>query len=747
MPLRGNDERGTRRDDVGKLRAHPKTPESQAVIPANAGIHPLDLDSRVRGNDNSMLLEATLTRFNNCCFSVLVFLSLLLLTFQSLRAQEEEKPTPIETEHFGGYIQGGLNLHSATFQSLPDCPTCGSQFNSGTGLGFGIGGFYDLLWSNPISFELRLGYRSLGGLLKADSGTTVIVNGNITPATFEHTLDASIGMLALTPLVRYSPIDNFVLDAGPVAGYVLSNTFHQQEVMLQPAGSTFENGSRIRNDSSGTTPNFSKLYLGLTLGAQYRVPLNAGGTLFALPEAFYTLCLSNLSSSVNWKASSIMGGVSIEYRLFKEPPPSPPPPPPPVKTPPPPPPPPPVVVEISAPKVPALNVSLNLVRIDSLGQEQPLKRVVIEDYIRTQYRPLLNYLFFDKGSSALAARYHKITPQESDTFSYAKLNDYETLPLYYDMLNILGRRMLDYKKGRLTITGCNDNQSEEGDKALSGARAETVFNYLRAVWKIEPSRMKVDVRNLPEKPSSVSDSDGATENRRVEISSNLWQVMEPVFTTDTAHIPKPSIVRFMPRGVAESGFRQWEVSATGNTNKLKDFAGKDSLPAHLDWDLEKEHESVLLHLDTVHNLLQAADLTGRPAESGDVPLQFKHYTLAEKHAEGSIDTIISRYSLILFDFDRGELSDANRRIANFVKARITGESKVAILGYTDRMGTDEYNQQLSELRARSTKRIIGIEEGEVRGLGRSVLLYDNSLPEGRFYSRTVTVIVTTPTKR
>ena len=90
------------------------------------------------------------------------------------------------------------------------------------------------------------------------------------------------------------------------------------------------------------------------------------------------------------------------------------------------------------------------------------------------------------------------------------------------------------------------------------------------------------------------------------------------------------------------------------------------------------------------------------------------------------------------------LSEANRRIADFVKARISKESKVSILGYTDRIGSDDYNRQLSELRVRRTQQYLGIDKAEVHGLGRSALLYDNSLPEGRFYSRTVTVIVTTP---
>jgi len=316
------------------------------------------------------------------------------------------------------------------------------------------------------------------------------------------------------------------------------------------------------------------------------------------------------------------------------------------------------------------------------------------------------------------------------------------------MLNIIGKRMTTYPNARLTITGCNDDLGiEKNNHELSKARAETVYDYLKETWKIAPSRLKIELRNLPEKPSTVTDSDGAQENRRVEISSNTWQIMEPVFTTDTAHVPKPSVVRFIPKATVEATITHWQVSSSEPLRKLKDFSGKDSLPIRLDWELEKEREATLAKLDTVTASFSVSDNTGQTVESPSILLPVRHYTLADKHREGSIDTIISRYSLIFFDFDRSELSDANRRIANFVKERISEEAKVSIFGYTDRIGTDEYNRQLSEQRAFSTQKYIGLSRAEVKGLGRRYLLYENSLPEGRFYSRTVTVIVSTPMKR
>ena len=373
---------------------------------------------------------------------------------------------------------------------------------------------------------------------------------------------------------------------------------------------------------------------------------------------------------------------------------------------------------------------------------------MIEEYIRTQNRPLLNYVFFDEGSSVLPERYHVLSRDETKTFRVEQLNEYETLPLYYEMLNIVGLRMQEYPNAKLTIVGCNDDGGKErGNKGLSTARAETVYNYLKNVWAISPSRMKLESRGLPTKPSSVSDTDGAQENRRVELYANQWEITQPVFTTDTALVPKPSIIRFIPTSQAENGIRRWEVTTSEGKKKLKDFSGKDSLSERLDWELEKEKKHILKKLDMVRATLSVIDQTGRMAESHPIILPVRHYTLADKHREGSVDTIVSRYSLILFDFGRSELGDDNKRIAAFVKARILPESRVNINGYTDRIGTDEYNRELSEQRALSTQKYMSLNQSEVKGIGRSVLLYDNTLPEGRFYSRTVMIVVSTPTKQ
>ncbi|MEP7220313.1 MAG: OmpA family protein, partial [Bacteroidota bacterium] len=127
--------------------------------------------------------------------------------------------------------------------------------------------------------------------------------------------------------------------------------------------------------------------------------------------------------------------------------------------------------------------------------------------------------------------------------------------------------------------------------------------------------------------------------------------------------------------------------------------------------------------------------------NGTLPVE--QVTVRKKRVERIADKQIDRYSLIIFDFDKGDLNETNRKIAQFIKARIRPTAAVTIEGSTDRIGEAEYNKRLSEERARSTARALGVAGGTVRGIGESGL-YDNDLPEGRFYCRTVSIVVETP---
>lgn len=80
---------------------------------------------------------------------------------------------------------------------------------------------------------------------------------------------------------------------------------------------------------------------------------------------------------------------------------------------------------------------------------------------------------------------------------------------------------------------------------------------------------------------------------------------------------------------------------------------------------------------------------------------------------------------VLFDFDKDTLRDEGK---NILDAEVTGKMKahpevelVLITGHTDRIGTDKYNQRLSERRANQVKKYLmsqGIEESRLHAVGK-----------------------------
>ena len=100
-----------------------------------------------------------------------------------------------------------------------------------------------------------------------------------------------------------------------------------------------------------------------------------------------------------------------------------------------------------------------------------------------------------------------------------------------------------------------------------------------------------------------------------------------------------------------------------------------------------------------------------------------------------------------FAFDRADLSAEAKQILDreiVVELKADPTLSVLVEGHTDNVGSDDYNQRLSEQRAGSVKTYLvgqGIDAGRVdtRGYGESRPVADNSTPAGRTSNRRVEV--------
>jgi len=84
---------------------------------------------------------------------------------------------------------------------------------------------------------------------------------------------------------------------------------------------------------------------------------------------------------------------------------------------------------------------------------------------------------------------------------------------------------------------------------------------------------------------------------------------------------------------------------------------------------------------------------------------------------------ISLSSDVLFEFNKADLRPAGQQKLDEIADRLKGANvqQIAAIGHADRIGSEDYNQQLSEKRAEAVKQYLsqkGVEQNKVRSEGR-----------------------------
>ena len=707
--------------------------------------------------DNGTTTETSETTMRISTQSFLKTALTLMLVFSAATAalaqDGQERMTPEERAaaqamqpRVGLFGNLGLNFHTGSFAGIPEAPTCLAfdEGNFGGDMGIGLGG--GLLYEHPLSssffVELRTGLYTTGAALTTDAYLAPVFDpsgeNDTASAISRHRLDVALNLLAAELTAGWRPIGDLPLTfrLGLNGGTFIGTEYTQEEELLEPSSVTFiapdNSRTRVRNSTTaglGDTP----LQLGAALGVDYELPMNSEKTLLLVPEVRYSLPLSNVREDLDWKVHRVNLGAAIKY-VFPLPKPSAPlPPTMEPRTPP------------APPAQPVLAASLELQGVDRNGdvQEEVLK-ITVEEFINTQTHALLNYIFFDEGSSTIPIRYSQYGGNAAAQFSDEMLRDKTTLAVYHQMLNIIGSRMQADPSATITLTGTNMNEGiEKGNKELSRARAESIKSYLTENWEIPASRIAVRSRNLPALPSNVDSADGDEENRRVEITTNRPSLLEPVRSADTLRTVDPPILQAVPGVDAEAGLAEWSLQIRQGATLLKEFSGTGDPPSTLDWNIEGDPLTIPRRSDPLTAVLSVRDDEGQTGTAA-ARLPVEQITIRRKREEQIGDFVYDRFNLITFEFNSANLSPASRKIADDIRERIQPSSEVTIIGYSDRLGEADHNLELSQKRATNTARELRVPLENATGGGENTELYDNDLPEGRFYSRTVTITVKTP---
>jgi len=639
----------------------------------------------------------------------------LLAAILSTAAIHAQAPATIGRSQAGLFGAFQLVQHDiGTSVGIVGLPSCGS-FTNGSGTGVAFGALYQIPLASHVALQLRGTYSVMGGSI---SSREVIGNGvennRVVDAEVEYTLDPTIGITSLEPMIVWAPFDiPLSINVGVQAGSVISKTAEQLETLLTPRTATFVGGSATRNPGSGDF-DASGFYMASITGASYDIPVATN--LVVAPEVAYHFNVSNAGSSAAWRGDALRLGVALKMLIGAS--------------------------HSSSHRPSSISAAVRASGLYADSSEQPIVQVTIEEFLGAQLRPLLNYLFFDDNASDIPSRYNALSQDQARTFSVERLHYLDAVKTYHHILNIVGRRMTEHADATLRLVGCNaEAGAEKGNTDLATERAHAVRDYLERVWNIAEGRITVTSRGLPERPSNTTTSDGIEENRRVEFYSDNVHILEPVLTNDTIRTANPPGIRFRSTARAEAGIASWRLTAGQLGRTLKEFSGTGPIPTMLDWHLEEDQANVPHFPQPIDYQLEVTDLNGQTytVPSADIPTD--QMTIQRKRRERIADKEVNRYSLILFDFGSADLDANNRRIIDYIKNRITINASVAVTGHTDRMGDTELNQRLSEQRAQATTSALGV--GRPIGKGET-MLFDNNLPEGRFYCRTVNVVVEVP---
>ncbi|MBN1448189.1 MAG: PD40 domain-containing protein [Bacteroidetes bacterium] len=368
--------------------------------------------------------------------------------------------------------------------------------------------------------------------------------------------------------------------------------------------------------------------------------------------------------------------------------------------------------------------------------------LTIEEIVTRETVPLLTYVFFDENATDIPNRYTVFDADEAKRFTLSDLPN-GTLERYHHLLNIIALRMRQRPAATLRLTGTTDGRES---RSVAQKRAENVASYLTDVWGIASSRVSIDARGLPESPSTSRSEQGRAENRRVELHSSDADLLAPIESTEVERMCKPETVHFYPSITAESGLARWTFAVSDGERVLRDSDGYTQYPDSIGWNW-RDPRGELPQGDTLLFTLTARDESGNEVRTEPQTIPVNVLTLERKNVEQLPDRTLEKISLILFDYDRSDLGGVNRYILRSAAERLSPRSTFIVRGYTDAMGEADYNQKLSERRAASVHDLLRefLPNAAIRseGVGESQLLFDNTLPEGRFYCRTVQILVET----
>ena len=653
------------------------------------------------------------------------FAGAIIFTGMQMPLQAQDTPVARYTMPswwFGAAGGANFNFYQGTTQQLTADFIVPTAFHDGKGVGFFALPIIE--FHRPESrfgFMLQAGYDSRKG--KFDQVKS--------PCNCPEDLNTDLDYVTIEPSIRIAPFkSNFYVYGGPRLAFNLDNNFTYQQG-INPAYPEQVADPEVNAEFSNT----NKSLISMQVGAGYDISLTADTkptqVMLSPFIAYHPYFGQNPRSAESWNLTTIRAGIALKFGRGK-------------KTT--------VPEEAIAPAAVATAVETDVAFSVTAPKNIPVERRVRETF------PVRNYIFFDEGSTKIPGRYVLLRKDEVKDFREDQLEVFtpkeltgrskRQMTVYYNVLNILGDRMIKYPTSSVTMTGSSMQGAADGKEM-----AETTKTYLVDVFGIAPARITTAGRVKPVIPSEQPGGQLELKllregDRRVSITSGSPELLmefqsgndsplKPVVINTVQEAPLDSYVTFANTG-ADQAFTSWNIEIADEQGKIQKFGpytkenvsipGKSILGTRPEGDYKitmigQTRSGKVIRKETTAHLV----LWTPPAEEE-----------------------MMRFSII-YEFNNSEaIALYDKYLTEVVAPKIPTNGSVLIHGHTDIIGGEDANLKLSLARANDVKGILkkALAKSnrtdvtfDVRGFGEDENLapFDNKYPEERFYNRSVII--------
>ena len=652
---------------------------------------------------NKITLKSLLNKF--------LIMTLLCLSAQTtLQAQEVYYTKP--SWYFGVAGATNYSFYRGSTRQLNSSLTPPVTFHNGEGAGLYLAPLVEYYKPDTmLGFMFQAGYDSRKGSF----------DQKMTPCNCPADLSTDLSYVTIEPSIRFAPFkSNFYLYGGPRLAFNLDKSFNYS-LGTNPAYPDQEQTADVRGDFDAV----EKTIISMQIGAGYDIPLSSQNhkSQFILSPFinFQPYFGQHPRSTETWNITTLRVGMALKFGQGS-------------------------TLETPATATSKVQFSVNA------PKNIPGERNVREVF------PLRNYVFFDLESNKIPSRYKLLKKEDVKDFNEDQIGltasvnpsgrSARQMTVYYNVINILGNRMVKNPAATVKLIGSSEEGTEDGT-----AMAESIKTYLVSVFEINAARITTKGQL---KPSIPSEQPGGTKelallregDRRVSIESNSPELLmefqvgpdaplKPLELVTLQEAPIDSYITIDAAGAGKE-YTSWSLETTDPDGKVKAFGPytqeKISIPGKSIMGTRSEGD-------------YKVKMIGKTKSGGiEEKVTNTHMVLwtPSKTEEGL------RYS-ILFEFNKSKaIAMYEKYLTEVVTPKIPKNAVVIIHGHTDIIGEESYNMNLSTERANEVKSIIEKAlsnshrkdvKFEVHGFGEdeSMSAFENNLPEERFYNRTVII--------